>query len=37
VRCVPDGEALAFSEAMGRLSFTVPKLVGHQIVEIALG
>ena len=36
VRCVPDGEALSFGEAMGRLSFTVPKLVGHQIVEIAL-
>ena len=37
VRCVPDGETLAFSEAMGRLSFTVPKLEGHQIVEVALG
>ena len=37
VRCVPNGEAVTFSEAKGRLSFTVPKLVGHQIVEIALG
>ncbi|MYC93874.1 MAG: beta-galactosidase [Caldilineaceae bacterium SB0661_bin_32] len=37
VRCVPDGEALAFSEAQGRLNFTVPKVEGRQIVEIALG
>ncbi|MCY4408941.1 MAG: beta-galactosidase trimerization domain-containing protein [Caldilineaceae bacterium] len=37
VRCVPGGETLAFKEAMGRLSFTVPKLEGHQMVEIALG
>ena len=37
VRCVPGGETLAFKEAMGRLSFAVPKLEGHQMVEIALG
>ncbi len=37
VRCVPGGGTLAFKEAMGRLSFTVPKLEGHQMVEIALG
>ena len=36
VRCVPDGESLAFSEAKGRLSFTLPKLNGHQMVEIGL-
>ena len=37
VRRVPDGETLAFSETKGRLNFTVPKLDGHQIVEIARG
>ena len=37
VHCVPGGEPLAFKEAMGRISFTVPKLEGHQMVEIALG
>ena len=37
VRCVPDGETLTFREAKGRLNFTVPKLDGHQIVEIARG
>ncbi len=37
VRCVPGGEELAFGEAMGRLNFTVPKLEGHQMVEIGLG
>ena len=37
VRCVPGGETIGFKEAMGRLSFTVPKLEGHQMVEIALG
>ena len=36
VHCVPDDEALPFSEENGRLNFTVPKLEGHQIVEIAL-
>ena len=36
VLCVPNGEALAFSESKGRLNFTVPKLEGHQIVEITL-
>ena len=35
VRCVPDGQALPFSEQNGRLNFTLPKLEGHQIVEIA--
>ena len=37
VRCVPDGAALTFGEAKGRLNFTVPKVDGHQMVEIALG
>ncbi len=37
VRCVPDGVTLPFDEAKGRLNFTVPKVEGHQIVEIALG
>ena len=37
VRCAPDGAQLTFGEAKGRLNFTVPKVEGHQIVEIALG
>ncbi len=36
VTCVPDGEALAFVEKDGRVEFTLPKLVGHQMIELAL-
>jgi hypothetical protein len=32
---VPDGEPLAFTQKAGRAAFTVPKLTGHQMVEIA--
>ena len=35
VRLVPDGHALAHSHVDGRLSFTVPRVRGHQMVEIA--
>jgi hypothetical protein len=35
VRLVPDGHALNFTEAGGRVAFTVPKLRGCQMVEIA--
>ena len=37
VRSVPNGEDLDFIEAKGRLNLTLPKLEGHQIVEIGLG
>jgi hypothetical protein len=32
---VPSGEPLAFTQKAGRVAFTVPKLIGHQMVEIA--
>jgi hypothetical protein len=32
---VPSGEPLAFAQKAGRVAFTVPKLIGHQMVEIA--
>lgn len=35
VRCVPDGENLAFGEKTGRLNFRVPELRGHQMVEVS--
>ena len=34
VTLVPSGEALAFTDNDGRVAFTVPKLTGHQMVEI---
>ncbi len=36
VRCVPQGEALTFDVAGGRLQFTLPRVMGHQMVEIQL-
>ncbi|HDZ22237.1 hypothetical protein LCGC14_0450020 [marine sediment metagenome] len=36
VRCVPDGAELAFTQHDGRINFTLPKLEGHQIIELAL-
>ena len=36
VRCVPEGDAIAHTEEGGRLNFTLPKLEGHQMVEIGL-
>ena len=37
VRCVPEGEAIAYAQEDGRLVFTLPRLEGHQMVEIGLG
>jgi hypothetical protein len=34
VRAVPGGEQLSFSEVGGRLAFVLPRLNGHQIIEI---
>jgi len=34
VRCVPDGEDLSFEYKDGYVTFTVPKIDGHQMVEI---
>jgi hypothetical protein len=34
VTLVPSGEALAFTYNDGRVALTVPKLTGHQMVEI---
>ena len=34
VLCVPDGEALAFFEEDGRLNFTLPEIMGHELVAI---
>jgi len=36
VRCVPQGEALTFDVAGGRLQFTLPRVMGHQMAEIQL-
>ena len=35
VRCVPDGAALPFTVASGRTEFTLPRLEGHQMIELA--
>ncbi len=35
VTCVPQGETLAFRAQEGRVTFTVPTIVGHQMVELA--
>jgi len=34
VTLVPEGEALSFTQADGRLHFTVPRVRGHQMVEV---
>ena len=34
VTCVPQGEDLAFESRDGRVEFVLPKLVGHQIIEL---
>ncbi|MHC4563812.1 MAG: alpha-amylase family protein [Planctomycetota bacterium] len=36
VRCVPDGAELEFTQQDGRINFTLPKLEGHQLIELAL-
>ena len=35
VTCVPAGAALPFEQMEGRVSFVLPVLNGHQMVEIA--
>ncbi|HSV26928.1 MAG TPA: alpha-amylase family protein [Sedimentisphaerales bacterium] len=35
VRCVPDGENLDFDAKGGRLEFVVPKVNGHQMIEVS--
>jgi len=30
----PQGEAIAFDQAEGRVAFTIPKIEGHQIVAL---
>ncbi|MDA0747602.1 MAG: beta-galactosidase trimerization domain-containing protein [bacterium] len=37
VICVPTGDALEFEENSGRVLFRLPKLDGHQMVEIQFG
>ncbi len=34
VTCVPEGEALDFTQVDGRVTFVLPKLMGHQMVEL---
>lgn len=34
VRLVPEGERLEFTQSETTLSFTLPKLVGHQMLEL---
>jgi hypothetical protein len=34
IRLVPDNVALDFAEVNGRVSFTLPRLEGHQMVEL---
>ena len=36
VRCVPEDVAIDFAVNKGRVEFTLPKLEGHQIVELAM-
>lgn len=36
VRCVPQGEELPFESGEGMMSFTVPRVEGHQLVELSL-
>lgn len=35
VKLVPSGKPLSFAEREGRVSFTVPTLTGHEMVEVA--
>lgn len=33
-RCVPEGHALALKKRQGRIEFTLPRLEGHQMIEL---
>ena len=35
VKAVPSGRTIPFTERDGRVEFTVPRLTGHEMVEIA--
>ncbi len=35
VTLVPEGKSLKFQQKAGRVTFTVPELIGHRMVEIA--
>jgi hypothetical protein len=35
VRRVPEGQELAFRQERGRVDFVLPRLEGHQMVELA--
>ena len=35
VATAPEGTRLAFAEKAGRVSFTLPRLLGHQMVAVA--
>ena len=35
VTCVPENQPLDFTEVDGRIEFTLPKLTGHQMIELA--
>lgn len=35
VNLAPEGRELAFSAQGGRIEFTVPQVVGHQIIELS--
>ena len=37
VTCVPDGMSLGFEQTDGRVQFTVPKVEGHQMIELSYG
>jgi len=37
VRLAPQGDALPFQQAGGRVEFVVPRVVGHQMVALAFG
>lgn len=34
VRCVPEGDVLAFNQKEGRVTFTLPRLECHQMIEL---
>jgi hypothetical protein len=36
VRCVPSGQELDFEVVDGRVNFTLPKLVGHELIELGM-
>ncbi|WP_099352547.1 alpha-amylase family protein [Fredinandcohnia onubensis] len=37
IRCVPENISLNFTEKDGRINFSVPKIEGHQMIELQYG